>query len=380
MNSVSMLDLKAEWNLVKDEVRPVVLEVLESQQFIGGPAIAELETALASRVGANHAIAVSNGTDAVLGALMALELGAGDEVILPTFTFFATAGSVARVGATPVFVDIDPHTFNLDPMAVEAAITDKTKAILAVHLFGQCAEMDAINALANKHGLKIIEDAAQAIDATYQDRKACSMGDVACMSFYPTKNLGGFGEGGMIFVKDNALAERIRLLRNHGQTQQYIHEFIGGNFRLDTMKAAILQVKLKHLGDFTQRRCANAARYDQALMDSAVTTPPVNETCRHVYHQYSLLCDSRDELKSHMQERGVGSGIYYPLPLHLQPCFASLGYRKGSMPVAENVCQRILSIPCHPMMSDEDIDQVVSSIKSFIPASTVIGSRTAQSA
>jgi dTDP-4-amino-4,6-dideoxygalactose transaminase len=252
MKQISLLDLKKEFGLFSDEIRTVVHTVLESQQFIGGPAVGELESTLADRLGVAHAVALSSGTDSLLCALMALGVGHDDEVILPTFTFFATAGVVARVGARPVFVDIDPQTFNLDPRSVEKAVTGRTKAIIAVHLFGQCAEMDALNEIAGARGIAVIEDAAQAIDARYRDRPAGSLGTMACLSFYPTKNLGGFGEGGMLLTNDATLAERAELLRNHGQSkQQYTHELIGGNFRLDTMKAAILLVKLRHLDEFT---------------------------------------------------------------------------------------------------------------------------------
>ncbi|MGB2987210.1 MAG: DegT/DnrJ/EryC1/StrS family aminotransferase, partial [Phycisphaerae bacterium] len=288
MRQVTMLDLAAEYDVLADEVRNAVNTVLKSQQFIGGPAVAELETALSSRLGARHAIAVSSGTDALLCAMMAMGIGQGDEVVLPAFTFFATAGSVARLGAKPVFVDIDPRTFNIDPSKIEAAVTDKTKAIIAVHLFGQCAEMDAINAVAARHGLRVVEDAAQAIDATYHGRLAGTLGDVACVSFYPTKNLGGFGEGGMIFTNDEDLAGIVRQLRNHGESQRYMHERVGGNFRLDTTKAAILLVKLRYLGEFTQRRRDNAERYDELLKGTPVTTPHVPDYQVTVYHQYSI--------------------------------------------------------------------------------------------
>jgi dTDP-4-amino-4,6-dideoxygalactose transaminase len=365
MRSVGMLDLKAEYALFRDEVSGVVEAVLESQQFIGGPAVGELERALATRYGVAHAVAVGNGTDALLCVMMALEIGCGDEVILPSFTFFATGGTVARLGARPVFVDIDPRTFNLDPAKIESAVAQKTKAIVVVHLFGQCADMEAINTIARRHQLQVIEDAAQAIDAKYKGRPAGALGDIACFSFYPTKNLGGFGEGGMIFTGDERLATLCRQLRNHGESQRYCHERVGGNFRLDTMKAAILLVKLSRLDDFTRRRRRNAARYDKLLADSPVTTPLVADGCEHVYHQYSILCDRRDELMAFLRDRGVATGVYYPVPLHLQKCFADLGYRPGSLPVTEDICKRILSLPCHPMLRDDDVDYVAKCIKEF---------------
>lgn len=365
MRSVSMLDLKAEYRLFRDEIRAAVDAVLESQYFIGGPAVAELETALAACSGARHAVAISNGTDALLCALMALGVGHGDEVILPAFTFFATAGTVARVGATPVFADIDPQTFNIDPAKVERALTSKTRAIIPVHLFGQCADMDAINELARSRGVKVLEDAAQAIGARYKSRSAGTLGDLASLSFYPTKNLGGFGEGGMIFTNDEQLATICRQLRNHGESQRYYHDRVGGNFRLDTMKAAILLVKLKRLDEFNRRRRQNAAQYDRLLAGSGVTTPKTADGCEHVYHQYSILSDRRDALAAHLRDRGVGSAVYYPVPLHVQKCFALLGYKPGSLPVTEQSAARILSIPCHPMLSDEDVAYVAAAINEF---------------
>ena len=365
MRKVGMLDLHGEYAIFSEEIRAVVADVLESQQFIGGPAIAELETALAKRMGVPHAVAVSSGTDALLCSMMALGIGSGDEVVLPTFSFFATGGAVMRLGAKPVFVDIDARTMNLDPREVESAITERTKAILVVHLFGQCAEMNAINKIAGERGIKVIEDAAQAIGATYHDRPACSLGDMACLSFYPTKNLGGFGEGGMVFVQDDALADVVRQLRNHGESGQYLHERVGGNFRLDTMKAAILLVKLKQLDEFSQRRRDNATQYNELLADVPVVTPYVADHRVHAYHQYTLLSDQRDELAAFLHERGVGCGIYYPLPLHLQPCFASLGHQEGSMPVAEDTCRRVLSLPCHPMLTKDDLEYVSSCIGAF---------------
>jgi dTDP-4-amino-4,6-dideoxygalactose transaminase len=366
MRSVGMLDLKAEYALFRDEVRAATEAVLESQQFIGGPSVVELERAFAARYGITHAVAVSNGTDALLCAMMALEIGCDDEVILPSFTFFATAGAVSRLGARPIFVDIDERTFNLDPAMIEGAITPKTRAIVAVHLFGQCADMDAINAIAKRHKLHVIEDAAQAIDAKYQGRPAGTLGDIACFSFYPTKNLGGFGEGGMIFTGDERLATLCRQLRNHGESQRYYHDRVGGNFRLDTMKAAILLVKLPRLDDFTRRRRRNADRYDRLLAGSPVTTPFVADGCEHVYHQYSILCDRRDELMAYLRDRGVASGVYYPVPLHLQKCFADLGYKAGSLPVTEQTCKRVLSIPCHPMLGDDDANYVAKCIEELV--------------
>ena len=365
---VRMLDLAAEFAICGDKIRSVVSNVLESQYFIGGPAIAEFESAMCRRIGTEHAIAVSSGTDALLCALMTLGIGPGDEVILPAFTFFATGGVVARVGATPVFADIDERTFNLDPASVEAAVTSRTKAIMVVHLFGQCAEMDAINEIASRHQLKVIEDAAQAIGATYHGRAACTLGDLACLSFYPTKNLGGFGEGGMVLTSDEALGTVARQMRVHGESSRYYHDRVGGNFRLDTMKAAILSVKLDTFDEFTNRRRANARRYNELLAGIDVVTPYVPQGHDPVYHQYSILCNRRDDLVACLRERGVQSGIYYPVGLHKQKCFESLGYHRGSLPVTERVCDRIVSLPCHPMLTEEDVAFVAECVETFVGA------------
>jgi dTDP-4-amino-4,6-dideoxygalactose transaminase len=364
MRTVRMLDLPAEYRLFSREIRDAVEAVLTSQRFIGGPVISDLESALAKRFGVAHVVAVSNGTDALLVALMALGVGQGDEVIVPSFTFFATAGSVWRVGARPVFVDIDERTFNLDPAKVEAAISPRTRAIMPVHLFGQCADMEAIGAIARRHKLAVIEDAAQAIGATAAGRFAGTMGDLGCFSFYPTKNLGGFGEGGAVFTHRDDLGRVVRQLRTHGESDRYVHERVGGNFRLDTMKAAILLIKLARLDEFTRRRRANAARYD-ALLKSVVTTPYVATGCEHVYHQYSILCERRDGLRSFLHDRGVETGVYYPVPLHLQKCFASLGYGRGSLPVTERTCERIVSLPCHPMLTEEDVQYLAECVREF---------------
>ncbi|MCH7885496.1 MAG: DegT/DnrJ/EryC1/StrS family aminotransferase [Planctomycetes bacterium] len=365
MKRVRMLELRREYELFADEVRAAIDGVLEDQQFIGGPAVLRFEKALCARFDIAHAVAVSSGTDALLCALMAIGTEPGDEVIVPALTFFATGGVVSRLGARPVFVDIDPSTFNLNPSGIEAAVTSRTKAIIPVHLFGQCAEMDAINAVAKRHGLAVIEDAAQAIDAHYRGRYAGTLGRASCLSFYPTKNLGGFGEGGMILTNDEDLARIARQLRNQGQSRGYIHDRVGGNFRLDTLKAAILLAKLPHFDHFTKRRRHNAALYDELLSDAPVTTPYAAEHQQPVYHQYSILSDRRDDLAAFLRDRGVDTAVYYPVPLHLQPCFASLGYERGALPVAERICDQVLSLPCHPMLTDDELQYVASSIRAF---------------
>lgn len=358
-----MLDLKSEFPLVEQGVRTAINEVLESQHFVGGSHVATFEEEIALRTGAKHAIAIGSGTDAILVALMAFGITSGDEVITTPFTFFATAGCIHRTGAKPVFVDINQDTFNLDPEKIKAAITPNTKAIVPVHLFGQCADMDAINDIAAKAGLKVIEDAAQALGSSYKNKNAGSLGDAACFSFYPTKNLGGFGEGGMVTTSDDALAERIRQLRNHGQTDQYHHQFIGGNFRLNTMQAAILSAKLPHLDSFNTRRRAIACQYSDLLADvPSVQTPRVAANCQSCFHQYSILTDERDKLREHLTAESIGSGIYYPIPLHLQPCFENLGYHQGDFPVSEETAKRILSLPVHPMLDDADVKRVAGCI------------------
>lgn len=365
MHTVRMLDLRAEYELSKEDIRAAIDAVLDSQVFIGGPAIADLERALRERLDVGYAIAVSSGTDALLCSLMALGIGAGDEVIVPALTFFSTAGSVARLGARPVFVDIDPRTYNLDPGAAEAAMTERTKAIIVVHLYGQCAEMDGILKATTQRGVFVIEDAAQALGARYRGRMAGTLSDVACTSFYPTKNLGGFGDGGMMFTNDPAWAEVLRQLRDHGQSERYIHPRVGGNFRLDALQAAILKVKLRHWDGFTDRRRQVAARYDQLLNGAPVTRPFVAPHQYAVYHQYSILCERRDELAEFLRERGIESRVYYPIPLHLQKCFESLGYRRGSLPVTERTCHQILSLPCHPMLTEDDLVYVTSAVCEF---------------
>jgi dTDP-4-amino-4,6-dideoxygalactose transaminase len=366
MAAVNMLDLKGEFELIEGEVRKAIDRVLEHQRFIGGPEVGELEEGIARLCDQKHAVAVSSGTDALVCSMMGLGVGAGDEVVTTPFTFFATAGSIVRLGAKPVFVDIEPDTFNIDPQLIEKAVTGKTKAVIVVHLFGQCAEMDSIRDVTARCGnIPVIEDAAQAIGATHRDRPAGSLGLAATFSFYPTKNLGGFGEGGMILTGDEDLAQRCRLMRNHGQSSGYYHEFVGGNFRLDTMKAAVLLAKLEHLEQFQVRRQGNAADYDRLLAEVPVQTPVVRPYHKCVYHQYSILCDRRDELMAHLKAQGIGSGIYYPVPLHLQPCFADLGYRKGDLPVSETTADRILSLPVHPMLSAADVEQVAGAIGAF---------------
>lgn len=360
-----MLDLHGEYALIRDRVRAAVDRVLESQHFIGGPAIAELEQAMVNRLGIPEAVAISNGTDALLCAMMAAGVGHGDEVIVPPFTFFATAGCVHRLGARPVFVDIDPHTFCIDPSLIQAAVTPRTRCIMPVHLYGLCADMDPIMEIARGRGLTVIEDACQAVGATYKGRPAGGIGDLGTLSFYPTKNLGGFGEGGMILTQQADLAAKCRQLRNHGQSRLYLHDIIGGNFRLDSLKAAILLVKLDHFDEFTRRRRENASLYDALLRGAPVQTPDTPPGREHVYHQYTVRCDRRDDLAAHLKAQSIGSAVYYPVPLHRQPCFGYLNIPEGAFPAAEEASRRVLSLPVHPMLTNPDIERVASAIHEF---------------
>jgi dTDP-4-amino-4,6-dideoxygalactose transaminase len=362
---VPLLDLAAQAKSVDVEVKRAVLAVLDSQRYVLGPDVEALESEMAAFSGVKHGVAVRNGSDALIVSLMALGIGPGDEVIVPTFTFFATAGSVARVGAKPIFVDILPGTFNIDPAAVAAAVTPRTKAIMPVHLYGQCADMDQLAAIAKRHNLAIVEDGAQAVGAKRNDRGIGSYGTMATLSFYPTKNLSAVGEGGMVLTHDDALAQRLRCLRNHGQTNQYEHAFIGGNFRLDGIQGAALRVKLGKLPAWNDGRRKNAARYDEGLAGSSVVTPPVEACCHHVYHQYTIRSPRRNALREHLTANEIASGVYYPLPLHLQPCFAYLGRRRGELPVAERASEEVLSLPIFPEMSRAQQDFVIETIRAF---------------
>lgn len=357
--------MAAQAKSVESEVKEAVLRVLDSQRYVLGPEVDALEGEIASFCGVGHGVAVRNGSDALVMSLMALGIGPGDEVIVPTFTFFATAGSVARVGAKPVFVDVLPDTFNIDPDAVAAAVTTKTRAIMPVHLYGQCADMDRLMVIAKRHDLAVIEDAAQAIGAKRNDRGVGNYGTAATLSFYPTKNLSAVGEGGMVLTNDGELAARLRVFRNHGQSSLYEHAWIGGNFRLDGVQGAALRVKLRKLAAWNEGRRQNADRYDSGLKGTSVTTPLSEPCSQHVYHQYTLRSPRRDGLREHLKSAGIDTGVYYPLSLHLQPCFAYLGYKKGAMPVAEKASLEVLSLPIFPEMSREQQDHVIATIRSF---------------
>lgn len=359
---VPLLDLKAQYATIKDEILAEVAEVLESQRCIGGPKVQELETKIAQASGCEYAVGVSSGTDALLNCLMSLEIGPGDEVITTPFTFFASAGSIARTGAKPVFVDIDPKTYNLDPGQLEAAVTENTKAIMPVHLYGQMADMDPIMAVAQKHNLAVVEDAAQSITSSYKGRKAGSIGTAGCFSFFPSKNLGGIGDGGMIVTNDRPLYERMMIMRDHGQQPQYYYHFVGGNFRLDPLQAVALLVKLPHLDGWSQARRDNAAYYDKRFADTAVQTPYISGDCVTVYNQYCIRAPRRDDVVAHLRDKGIGCAIYYPVPLHLQKCFAYLGHKSGDFPESEKAAAEIMALPIYPELTDEMQQAVVDAV------------------
>jgi dTDP-4-amino-4,6-dideoxygalactose transaminase len=361
-----MLNFDAQYTAIKHEILSAIEEVLDSGRYVNGPAVSELEAAVADYSGAAAGVGVSSGTDALLVSLMALGVGAGDEVVTTPFTFFATAGCIWRVGAKPVFVDIDPETFNIDPAKIAPAVTERTRAILPVHLYGQMAEMDEIMAVAAEGDLAVVEDAAQAIGAIYKGRRAGAIGTTGCFSFYPTKNLPGFGDGGMVVCQDEELAERIRVLRDHGQKPTYYYRHIGGNFRLDTLQAAGLLVRLARLEQWSDMRRANAARYDELLAEvEQVRTPVIREYNQSIYNQYVIRAARRDELRAHLIDHGVAAAIYYPLGLHEQDCFAELGYRKGDFPETERAAEEVLALPIFPGLTDPQIQTVVETIKNF---------------
>jgi len=363
--NVPLLDLKAQYITIKDEILDAVSGVLESQKCIGGPKVVELEEKVAAVSGCKLAVGVSSGTDAILNSLMSMDIGSGDEVITTPFTFFATVGCIVRAGAKPVFVDIDPETFNIRAELIESAVTERTKAVMPVHLFGQMADMDPIMEVANKYNLAVIEDAAQSITSTYKNRKAGSIGTAGCFSFFPSKNLGCAGDGGMIVTNDEDLHERLKIMRNHGANPKYYHKYIGGNFRLDPIQAAVLLVKLRHLDSWSQARRSNAAFYDEKFAGTGVKTPYIEPDCVSIYNQYVIRVLKRDGLVVHLQDKGIGCAIYYPVPMHLQECFRYLGYKMGDFPQAEKAAKEVLAIPIYPELTDEMKAYVCEAILSF---------------
>ena len=368
--NVPLLDLVAQHGAIADEILPAAMAVIERQGFIMGPEVGQLEAAIAALSHVGHAVACASGTDALLLPLRALELKPGDEVICPSFTFFATAGAVHNAGGRPVFVDIDPASYNVAPEAVEAAITPRTRAIIAVHLYGQMADMGRLKEMADRHGVVLIEDAAQAIGARRRVgrdwRMAGELGWVGTLSFFPSKNLGGWGDGGMILTQDAGVAQRLARLRLHGGAKQYHHDEVGFNSRLDTIQAAILLVKLRHLAGWSAARRERAARYGELLRAvPAVRTPAVDADAEHIFHQYTIRAERRDALVTHLRQAGMGCAVYYPVGLHLQPCFADLGYRAGSLPETERAMAEVVSLPIFPELNDGQQDAVVGAIREF---------------
>ena len=368
--NVPLLDLQSQYALLRDELRQAVERVMDSQRFVLGDEGRRLEASIAEYVQTKHAIACASGSDAVLLALMALDVTAGNEVITTPFTFFATAAAISRLGARPVFVDIDPATYNLDASRVADAITSRTKVVLPVHLYGQCADMDALLGLSSR--VPIVEDAAQAIGATDRGRRAGSMSAIGCFSFYPTKNLGGAGDGGMLTTNDDGLAQRLRRLRTHGGANEYEHSEVGINSRLDELQAAVLNVKLPHLDKWSDERARKAATYSEMLNNARlsfeVITPVIRDGARHIFHQYVIrVPQHRDALMEHLKSHGVGTKVYYPIPLHRQECFAYLGYKEGDFPESERAARETLALPVYPELTEAQQSHVVDAIKSFEP-------------
>lgn len=359
---VPLLDLRAQYATVKSDVLAAVNEVLDSQVCILGPKVAELEQQVAALSDCKFGVGVSSGTDALLASLMALDIGPGDEVITTSFTFFATAGCISRVGALPVFVDIDRQTYNLDPAQIEAAITPRTKAIIPVHLYGQMCDMDAVMEIAARHSLYVIEDAAQAISATYKSRKAGSIGTVGCFSFFPSKNLGGAGDGGMVVTNDPSVHERLVIMRAHGSKPKYYHKVIGGNFRLDPLQAAILLVKLPYLSNWSERRRQNAQTYDRAFAGSSVEGPFISPDCMSIFNQYVIRVDHRDEILAALKQAEIGTEVYYPVPMHKQQCFEGKCRLSGTLCEAEDASRSVLALPIYPELKPEQIDYVVQAV------------------
>jgi len=368
--NVPLLDLVAQYRAIRDEVLPALQAVIESQQFVMGPPVVQLEAAVASLCRAPHAIACASGTDALLLALKALRLEPGDEVITTPFTFFATAGAIHNAGGTPVFVDVEPDTFNIDPAAVAAALTPRTRAIVPVHLYGQMAPLERLLPLARARDVKIIEDAAQAIGARRkidgQWRMAGELGWVTGFSFFPSKNLGAWGDGGMMVTADAAVAERLRKLRLHGGAKQYHHDEVGTNSRLDTVQAAVLLAKLPHLVSWSGRRREIAAYYTERLADLPTLQPPVVDPCNEpIFHQYTVRVERRDALQAYLKSKAIGTAIYYPVPLHLQHCFSHLGYQPGQLPQSERAATEVLSLPVYPELTRDQLDYVIDAIRGF---------------
>jgi dTDP-4-amino-4,6-dideoxygalactose transaminase len=368
--TVKLLDLVPQYETIREEVRAAVDEVLEGQQFILGPKVERLEAELARYCGLSYAVGVASGSDAILLSLMALGVGEGDEVVTTPYTFFSTVSSITRLGAIPVFADIDPRTYNIDPARAAKLVTSKTRAILVVHLFGQMADMEGIMGAANRRGIPVIEDACQSIGARYADSAAGSIGAAGCLSFFPSKNLGGCGDGGMVVTNDRTVADTIRALRVHGMREKYLHDVVGINSRLDELQAAILLVKMRHLDDWTRKRKENAAYYNERFSDvPGVTIPHVAPRCESVYNQYVIRVKDRDAVRHSLRARGVGSEVYYPVPLHLQRCFSFLGGKAGDLPESERAAGETLAIPVYPELTAAQKDFVASTVGEVVEAS-----------
>ncbi len=367
---VPLLDLSFAHSEIREELREAVLGVLESNRFIGGPELTGLEQEIAEYCGVRHAMGVSSGTDALLASLMALGIGSGDDVIVPTFTFFSTAGSVHRAGARAVFCDVGPDSFNIDVHMLESLVTERVKAVIPVHLFGQSADMDAINAICRPRGISVIEDAAQAMGAELSGQRTGSLGDLGCFSFYPSKNLSAIGDAGLVTTSNDELADKIRTVRNHGETDAYRHTLVGANFRMDSIQAAALRVKLKGVEALHNARRRNAALYTEGFADleadGLLALPKEEQGKRHVFNQYVIRVHQRDELRAYLKERNIDSAIYYPVPLHLQECFMYLGYREGSLPVSEKAAAEVLALPIFPGLTTGQIDKVIDCVRNFL--------------
>jgi dTDP-4-amino-4,6-dideoxygalactose transaminase len=364
--TVPLLDLRAQYATIRADVDAAVRGVMETARFIGGPEVSGLEQEVARYSQCAHAVGCASGTDALLLSLWALGVGPGDEVITSAYSFFASAGVITNNGATPVFVDIDPRTYNLDPLKLEAAFTPRTKAVIAVSLYGQCCDVPAIKAVCDRHQAFLIEDAAQSIGSEWEGRRSGSMSDFGCFSFFPSKNLGGAGDGGMVVAQSQEFAHRVRLLREHGARPKYYHSLVGTNSRLDALQAAILRVKLKHLDRWSEGRARNAALYHALFEGSRVVRPYHDPRTRHIYNQYVIRVPKRDELRKFLSDRTIGNEVYYPVPLHLQQCFGSLGYQEGDMPGAEAAAKETIALPIYPELTEEQIRYVAATVREFV--------------
>ena len=371
MDEIKLLDLTRQYGIIKEEVIPIVLEIMESQRFVNGPVVERFESNFADYCVTKFAVGCSSGTDALIMSLIALNIGCGDEVITTPFTFFATVEAIIRMGGTPVFVDIDEKTFNIDTSQIENAITEKTKAIIPVHLFGQCSNMDEVNRIANKYDLKVIEDAAQAVGAEWNKQRAGSMGDLGCFSFFPAKNLGAYGDGGMVTTNDEELYQKMLRTRQHGidMKNPYHYDHIGGNFRLDALQAGILNVKLRYIDWWSRQRNENAAVYNNRLaayqepLAQGPISPSVAPQAYHVYNQYVIRSTKRDNLKRRLNIKNIGCNIYYPYPIHTQDCISALGYKEGDFPNTEKACKEVLALPIYPELTNDEINRVVDALE-----------------